>query len=187
MLKNRAAWYLAVSQLSLIGFLLVCIIILPEYYSNGGGVSNYGVRAETILFFSLGSILAAGFAFLAAREIPKKKPGLSSLRSGLLILAIFLIVNLLATYPYKINLFFHLTHQFLAILFYLLQIALVWIVLSLVKTRASLGLVALFVLGTIISVVSLTPLLESLLLGEALAYISFATILVYSINRLKIL
>lgn len=103
------------SQLVMFGSVAVCTALMPGFLFSRdmGGVSNYGVHAETVLPFTVGTLAGAWLLWRAAarsRPLGRSKFALVS-RSA----AICLLVNLLTTYPYKSSVMWATVHSWTAI------------------------------------------------------------------------
>lgn len=183
--NNKSPLYIMLSGASLGVFFLISFLTLPEYFASGGGFSNYGVRNETVAYYTLGFLMAAGFIFLAARSIPKKPGNLIRFRRGLMIFGFYLIVNLLATYPYDLNNFLRYTHIGLGILLYIFQIILIGLAYPLAKNRVMFVFITIFAAGSVVAVISLTPLLKLLMVGELIAGLAFYLSLIYAASKIK--
>src|ERR1700729_3354297 len=97
--------YLLLSQLSFFGFLGICLAIFPRllFERNEVGVSNYGVRAETAVPYTLGFLLCAIFIVKAGLIVPRSPSIAGRFRNALFTLSALGGLVLASTYPYKIN------------------------------------------------------------------------------------
>ena len=90
------------SQVAFLVLIGACVVITPHFLfsRDEGGMSNYGVHASTVVFYTLAFVTSAGLLLLAARALPKA-PDFRSLRRIFVITAYSLLLVLLTTYPYK--------------------------------------------------------------------------------------
>lgn len=104
-MRGRATSFVVLGQIAFWGFTFVCVALHPGFAlrANEGGLSNYGVHLKTFIPYTLALAVTALFSLRAA----------SSLHAGLLdrglarVLRCYgalLLIVLLSTYPYTLNL-----------------------------------------------------------------------------------
>lgn len=104
-MRGRATSFVVLGQVSFWGFTLACVAMHPGFVLsiNEGGLSNYGIHVKTFVPYTLALTVTALFSLLAARSLRADPPdrGLAwVLRSY----AALLLVVLVSTYPYSLNL-----------------------------------------------------------------------------------
>ncbi len=178
--KYSASKLIALGQLCLAIGVIICSAIRPHLAFTGGGISNYGVIAVTIPFFSLAFIGGAFSIFLAARRL-NSNPVLKRL---LYILASLFLATLLTTYTYKFNDFFDVLHQDVSIILGLWEILCsVWLI---AKATSNLLVVFAFMgqlLAAFITILTILGWVHILFLGEILSGISFGILLAYGVGK----
>jgi hypothetical protein len=91
------------SQVAFFGLLLVCIALHPGYLfsHDEGGISNYGVHAETVAPYTGALGLAAMLVVAAARSVRAPDPVARRFAGGLVSFGVLLALVLASTYPYQ--------------------------------------------------------------------------------------
>ena len=151
--NNKVKLYLALSQLSLLSFLTLCIVLLPGFLfsRNEGGVSNYGIHEPTVVPYTLGSSLCAIFIAQAAHYIAHGTKAHGSFRYSLYILAGLLLFSLVSTYRYKVNSTYKNIHIIAGILLFCFEMAMAtWMALIIARDRTSIMLLAVQAGGFIV-------------------------------------
>src|ERR1022692_3422431 len=93
---------LVLSQVTLMAPIILCVAIMPHFLfeSNEGGMSNYGVHASTIVFYTLALLLSAIFLILASRALGQARD-YQLIKTVFVITACSLLLVLITTYPYQ--------------------------------------------------------------------------------------
>ena len=183
---NKAARYLALSQLSLFGFLALCTVIMPSFLfkHHEGGASNYGVHNTTIVPYTLAFLLCSICIVRAARVLADAAQ-LKRFVYALYALACLFLLVLITTYPYKINNFLDNLHIGTAIvLFYFETGMAIWMALVLLKDKLSITLLAVEIIGFLMASFSLWGGLHILFVAQIITALSFGTLLVHAGRRL---
>jgi hypothetical protein len=183
---NKAARYLALSQLSLFSFLIICTVIMPSFLfkHHEGGASNYGVHDTTIVPYTLAFALCSIFIVRAARVLAGVA-NLKRFRYALYVLACLFLLVLITTYPYKINNFLDNLHIGTAIvLFYFETGMAVWVALVLLKDKISITLLIIEIVGFLTASFSLRGTLHILFVAQIITALSFGTLLIRAGHRL---
>ena len=177
---RTVARYLALSQLNLFGFLIICTVITPGFLfkHHEGGASNYGVHDTTVVPYTLAFLLCSIFIMRAARLL-SSVARLKRFRYALYVLAYLFLLVLISTYPYKLNGFLDNLHIGIAIvLFYFETGMAVWIALVLLKDRLSKSLLAVEIIGFLTASFSLGGAVHILFVAQVITAVSFGALLV---------
>lgn len=170
--------YLWFSQVSLLGGLLICCLILPSVATTGGGVSNFGNHRSTVILYILSFSLSALFLCMAARLLLKRSHSLRRMAALLLLLALLDILVLVSTFPRNINATYFDLHNDLAIILFAYEFALaVWFVVW----RASRKIILIFLIefiGSMIGLLTILQFFHLLFVGQAIGGLGFSLLLV---------
>jgi hypothetical protein len=172
--------YLLLSQLCLLLSVVICLLLLPHFLfsKHEGGMSNYGVHLKTIIPYSLGLLLASFYALRAALAIKIRS---SPLRWLLLGYSALLLLVLVTTYPYKLNVYLKDTHIAVSIvLFWFEVLAAIWLCRAFLEDKINISLVILQIVGLIIGGLTLFGVFQLLFTSELLTIIPFGIILLRS-------
>ncbi|HEV2427336.1 MAG TPA: hypothetical protein VGS61_03840 [Acidimicrobiales bacterium] len=175
-MTRRAVVLVAGAQASLVAALGLCVALDPRAVTGAheGGVSNYGVHAATVAWYSLGFALDAALLAWAARG--SRGPA----RSALALEAWLVGATLLSTYPYQHGEPWHGLHVAVGTALVVVQLALsAW----LARGRALVAAAVVEVAGAIIAGVAILGPGHLLFVGQALATLGFAVVLVGGLAR----
>lgn len=175
-------------QLSLLGFLLICTILMPHFLfeSNEGGVSNYGVHARTIIPYSLAFGLSGLFTIRAAWTLPKTIKSYQRLRLAVVALGILYLCTLASTYLYQLNGLVDEVHQLAGTALFLLELLLGgWFIVALKRDAVNCGLYIVQCIGFTLAALTYAGAIHILFIAEILPAIAFAAILVRTIAQLE--
>jgi hypothetical protein len=182
----RARRDVLVGQIALLLFLAVAIALFPGLVLkwNQAGLSNYGVRAKTVVPYSLALGLCAGFSLAAARALPGRDATTTALRRLLTAYAALMGLSLLSTYVYKMSAPLHDVHVALNVATALFETAVaIWLVVRLragVVDTVSLGVQ---LAGFVCAVVDYVGLAHILFTAQALSLVGFGVLLVRAVWR----
>jgi hypothetical protein len=168
------------SQLSLNGFLLVCLALLPNFLfeRNEGGVSNYGVHNQTVVFYTLAFGLSAGLLMAAARSLSATNKSLTAVKRVFYLLGSLFILVLVTTYPYKIDQTLDNFHILAAMMLFVAElVAGGWFALGLAKDRVNLLFFGLYVVGFGLAALTLAGALHVLFISQLLTSLSFGALI----------
>lgn len=180
-----ATRYVLISQGSLYGFLIISIVLMPNFLlqNNEGGLSNYGVYELTIIPYSLAFLLGGVFLYLAGKELPVYIPHRKLLSSMLTCICFLLLLVLLTTYPYQINAEFDELHIATAVALSLVELAAsVWLSLSLARSRVSIVLLGVGVIGFTLLALTFAGVLHVLSLAQIILGIAFGLLLTRTVS-----
>jgi hypothetical protein len=181
-MSGRIVRYLLLSQLSFFGFLGICLALLPHFLfeRNEVGVSNYGVRAETVVPYTLGFLLCAFFVMEAGLIVPRRSLMLGRFRNALFVLAALLVLVLASTYPYKIDVVLkdlHIVAGGLLLSFEMaMSLCLTW---GLPASWSNILLLVTQASGCVLALMTLVGVLHLLLLAQLMATGAFGLLLVW--------
>jgi hypothetical protein len=186
-MQSKAVRCLIAGQLSLFGFLLVCLLLIPHFLTqhNEGGVSNYGLYAKTVIPYSLAFGLCGILTLRAAWLIPKGTASYKVVKRSLIALGIMFLVVLVSTYPYKVNDTFNTIHIYAGSLLTLLEMLLGgWFALFLARGIWNIVIFAAQIIGIIIGVMTRLNVIHVLFITEMLTSLAFGALLVRTMARL---
>lgn len=175
-MTRRALVLVAGAQVVLLAGLAVCVAINPHAVSGAreGGVSNYGVHASTVAWYSLGFGVDSALLALAARSTS------GSARRALALEAALVGATLVSTFPYQHGEPWHGLHVGVGAALVVAQVALsAW----LARGRALVAAAAVEVAGAIIAGVAILGPGHLLFVGQALTALGFAPVLVGGLAR----
>ncbi len=176
---------LLAGQIGLVGGLLVCFVLRPGIIAGPKGFSNYGVLVRTIVPYTLAFLVAAACTVLAARGLESTEPQVARLRQGLYLLAILYTTVLLSTYPYHSTPVLRSLHLAAGTTLFAWQVLFAaWLVRSAGRDWPNDGLFTLLLIGSLLSLLSLTGFAHSLARGQALTIVAFGLILLRSSARI---
>jgi hypothetical protein len=165
--------YLLLSQITLIGLLLVCSLIMPSVAIKNGGVSNFGNHRSTVVLYVLAFLLSALFLSLAAKAVGQRRA------AGLLLLLVVLdILVLVSTFPRQLNQTFSDIHDDLGIVLFAYQFVLSVVLVIKRYSLRGLLLLVLEVTGSIIGLLSIIKVIHFLFIGQMLGALGFGLLLV---------
>lgn len=177
--KNEALRLLALSQLALGGFLLVCMVITPKFLleSNEGGVSNYGVHADTVVPYTLAFSLCSLFLWRSGRAIPPTIRFYRAVRRSFAVMAWLFLLVLVSTYPYKLSPVLDKVHVASAIVLAIAELVILSCMTFLWYPRRWHTVLWLFwFAGFTVSVATVLGALHVLLVGQAATAAGFAAL-----------
>ncbi len=162
--------YLALSQIALGGLVGVCVAVSPGVVlgADEGGVSNYGVRAATVVPYTLAFALCAVGLRAAAAALPSYLPARRRLAGGMDATAAGLVAVLASTYPYKLDAALGELHLALAILLFVVQLVFItWMVFVACPRPAPIALWTAWAAGGVLGVVTLVGAAHLLFAAQA--------------------
>lgn len=180
---SRVFRYLLMSQISFFAFLAICLAIVPRFLleHNEGGVSNYGVTAVTVVPFTLAFLTCAAFILMAVRIIPRHPPTLARFRWALFTLAILLLLVLVSTYPYKVDLALKDIHIVIGVLLLTYEMAMAfWLALAVARDWINILFLMVQTAGSVLALVTLVGVLHLLFVSQMIASAAFGVVLVRS-------
>ena len=175
----------ALSQIMFLMLLGICIFIVPHFLfeRNEGGMSNYGVYASTVVFYTLAFSLSAGLLLRAVHFLPQSENN-HLIKLVFTTTAYSLLLELITTYPYQLNAILsdlHVAANFWTAIFELVAggwIAFVW--------RRNLINILLFILLLVsfsLSVLVFLGAIHILFITQIAAAISVGLLLIRSTLR----
>lgn len=174
------------SQTVLLLFIAVCVIITPHFLfsRNEGGMSNYGVHASTVVFYTLAFTISSALLFLAARSLPKT-PDYRSLRRIFIITAYSLLLVLVTTYPYKHSNTYNNIHTAGNIWTFCFQMyAGIWLALFFQRDIISILLLLVQLLAFVLIVLTFVGAIHLLFVAQILTMLAYGLLLVVSTTKL---
>ena len=168
--------YLILSQISLIGFMLICCIIMPSVVITNGGVSNFGNHLATILPYTLSFGLNTVFIYLATSRLYQLRASVRAMANVLTLLCILNVLVYLSTFLRHFAWTFSDIHDWIGVgLFGLEFVFSVWIVWQL---QRGLAILLLEFAGAMIGLFSALRIIHFLFIGQMVATVGFGLILV---------
>lgn len=173
--------YLWFSQISLLGLLVVCCLIIPSVVIKNGGVSNFGNHRSTFVIYILSFSLCIVFLCLAAVAILRHRSQYNFVAYLLIFLAVLEFLVLISTFPRHISLLYSEIHDDLGIAQFTYQLFLsIWFILKL-RTLKS-GLILTFeTLGNTIGLLSILKIIHFLFVGQFIGAVGFGFLLITSV------
>jgi len=171
---------LAVGQFSFFICLAVCTALIPHFAKTGGGVSNYGLYAKTIPFYTLGFALSAITAIWAGTLVKESR----LLGRSLIILGILMLAVLASTYPYKVNTTFDFIHQGVSQVLFVFEVWFgVWLAFYYRDQAAAKLLFIAQCVSALIALLTILGLFHLLFISQILTGLSFGALLLYATRR----
>lgn len=170
--------YLWLSQISLLGFLLLCCLIRPSVVLTNGGVSNFGNHKSTIVFYVLAFSLSALALCVTATILLKKSYELRHMAYSLYVLALLEMLVLLTTFPRSISWTYSEIHDYLGIALFAYEFILaIWFVIK--QPRYSTVIIFLIeFIGAMIGLLTVLKFFHLLFVGQAIGSLGFGLLLV---------
>jgi hypothetical protein len=173
--------YLFLSQVSLMGLLIVCCLLLPSVVIDNGGVSNFGNHIRTVVFYILSFSLCTLFLGLAARV----QAQLSGQRNGttylLLFLALLELLVLLSTFPRHISYTYSDIHDYIGIVLFGYELVIsIWLTLKHIS-RQKIALIGAEVSGSLVALLSIVKVIHFLFVGQLVGGVAFGILLYYAL------
>jgi hypothetical protein len=162
----------------------ICTAIMPHFLfeRNEGGMSNYGVHASTVIFYTI-AFMAIILYLLRARSFLSKTKDYRSLKVVLAVTAASLFVLLLSTYPYKVNNFLDGVHVDAGIWCESFELfAGVWIAVFFRRTRRNLSILSLQFTTFGLSVLTYLSVIDILFVTQLLTVLSFGLLLLSALS-----
>jgi hypothetical protein len=170
--------YLWLSQISLLGFLAICSLIIPSVAINNGGVSNFGNHSSTVVFYTLSFSLSALFLGLVAIKLIRISRSLRRMASLLLLICLLDLVVLISTFPRHISWTYSVIHDDLGIVLFSYEFVLgVWFVIRR-KHNNTLLIFLIELVGSLIALLTVLKFFHLLFVGQAIAGLGFGLLLV---------
>lgn len=169
------------SQVALFSLLLACIALQPTYLlrRDEGGLSNFGVHVTTVAPYSLAFLLCALLLARAASLVEVVDPTTHRYRSLLVVLSCLVLLVLLSTYPYRLDLALRDVHIGVgAVLICVESAASIWIVRSIVRDRWSVVTLGVQLAGFVVATATFLGLLQVLFTAQLVTSLAFGVLLV---------
>jgi hypothetical protein len=182
---SDAARDVAWGQLSFAIFITVCVALHPHAVlkANEGGISDYGVRAKTVVPYTLALGLPSVLTYVAARHLHVVNQATQRLRAVLVTYWILLALTLLSTYPYTLDRTLTDVHVAVGIAITVFEtVASLWMCVTLRGYRAVL---AAQLAGLVLAGLAITGTVHVLFLSEVISAAAFAVLLVRTTQRLN--
>lgn len=178
---GRPGVLIVLGQVCFLVFLSVSVALHPGFVfkADEGGISNYGIHLKTAIPYSLAFLLCSYFSVAAARHYREPDGSARGFRYLLDTYSGLLLLTLLSTYGYKLNVGLkdaHITVGVLTITFELVASA--WMYAQLRGTWDAAFLV-LQLGGFVLAGLTFLGALHLLFLGQALADVGFALLLIH--------
>jgi hypothetical protein len=186
-MKSRAVALVTYGQLLLALFLALCVALHPGFVlkADEGGMSNYGIHAETVTSYTLALGLPMLFSYLAARLFQDEMDSVIQFRLLLQVYAWLLFLTLVSTYVYSLNTALRDVHIVIGAALAIFQVmASVWMY-QLVRRRVDGGLLMIELVGFVLAVLTIAGVLHVLFLTQVLTSGAFAVLLVRSALKLN--
>jgi len=180
--NTHSATLIILGQLSLLFFLSISVALHPGFVfkSDEGGISNYGIHLKTALPYTLAFTLCAFFTLRAAHLYPRTERSTRHLRYMLYAYSCLVLLTLLSTYIYKVSYAFKQLHVVVGVTTMSFELlASVWMSIRLRSTWDLLFL-AVQLTGFVLAGLTFLGTLHVLFLGQALATLGFALLLMHT-------
>ncbi len=179
----RAVRYVAYSELSFFGMLLVCVALIPRAATGNLGLSFYGTYHTTIIPYTAGMLLAGYYLIKAAHTLPHHTTTLQYLTEALIVLAV-LIVGVCLT-PYSVDLLFDRAHIATSAVLFLVELLLAgWLVYGACRGPGNVALFAAQIIGALVSMLSAVNTADLMLPGEFVTQLAFGVLLIRCLHQL---
>jgi len=170
--------YLGLSQILLLGLLLICSFIVPSVAISNGGASNFGNHLSTVVLYILSFSLCSFFLILAAVKLIQMSRSLRIVAGLLLLLSLLYMLVLISTFPRRISWTYSVIHDDLAIILFAYEFLLsLWLV---VKPN-NINVIAAFLIelgGSFIALLTVLNFFNLLFVGQTVAGLGFALLLI---------
>ena len=176
---------LVLSQVTLMAPIILCVAIMPHFLfeSNEGGMSNYGVHASTIVFYTLALLLSAIFLILASRALGQARD-YQLIKTVFVITACSLLLVLITTYPYQHSSTFSNIHTAANIWIFCFEtLAGCWVAFIFWRTTTSILLILVQLLAFILLVLTFLGVIHLLFVAQILTMVSFGLLLIMSTTK----
>jgi hypothetical protein len=164
-------------QIALGCLLALCVALDPSpvLAANEGGVSNFGVRAVTVVPYTVAFASSASGLWLAGRALGPGEPRIARLGRSLQWVGVAFALVLVSTYPYKLDDALNKLHLALAVLLFVGELVVVYEV-ELVSRRSALRLLlcSLWAAGFVLGAVTLVGALHVLFVAQITMEVGFA-------------
>lgn len=175
---NEIKKYLWLSQVLLVGLLIVCCFIIPSVVVRNGGVSNFGNHTSTVVPYTLSFSLSIIFLVLAGYKTQKLNPNLSRIAWMLFVLGFLTLLVLLSTFPRHISFAYSDLHDDLGIALFAYEFFVsVWLVLQ-KKSVKTYTFIFIQALGSIVGLLSILKVVHFLFIGQLVGTVGFSLLLV---------
>jgi hypothetical protein len=184
-MTRTAAQYIRASQYSLFGFLFICFLLKPHFLlePNEGGVSNYGLYAMTVVPYTLALGLCGLLIWRSIRFIPESVGHYRPLRRTLALLGSLFLLELISTYPYKINGAFNAIHIYAGVALFVAEVIIgMGFALWLAKNLINFVLLAAQLAGFTLAALTFFGMLHILFVAELLTSLAFGVLLVRTVT-----
>jgi len=184
--RTRVGVYIALSQLSLLSFVALCVALHPGLVLkwNEGGLSNYGIHVKTVVPYTLGFALCSFFAFATARTLAARSHLAKQMRLLLNVYGSLVLFSMLSTYGYTLNEPLKLLHIVSGIAIILFGTgASLWMFARLRSSRSDSVWLAIQVAGFALALIDFFNVLHVLFLAQLLTGVGFGFLVVHAVRR----
>jgi hypothetical protein len=175
--------YAFFGQLALMVFLFICALLKPKFLfeANEGGISNYGLYAETVIPYTLAFFAAGSGTILAALSL-RNRP----IRITLIVLGILFFAVLLSTYRYKTDQTLKDAHEILSSTLLLSEVAIgTWFGVLLAPSKTAIAGLVVQYIGFIAAILNFFGIDHMLFIAEVVMSVGFSIVFVSTIKRLS--
>jgi hypothetical protein len=179
--RSRIVGNVIASQCALFLGWGVCIVVVPHFLfeRDEGGVSNFGLHADTVVPYSLAFLVCSAFLWRAAGGIDGVDADCRRFRVELQVLASLLLLVLVTTYAYKANSFLHGVHVVAGVAITCFEsFAACWMVAAFVRTPVVLVLLGVELLGFVVAALTLLGRVHLLFVSQLLTSVAFGLLLI---------
>ncbi len=172
------------SQLALALALAVCIPLMPRFLFTGnmGGVSNFGVHAQTVAPYTAGMLTCAWFLLKASVRLAATGED-QVLATLCRITGVLLLLNLLSTYPYQVAVAWELVHSLCAILLAVAELLGAVTLARLLRDRSGYTVLTIAVGAFVVMALTQFGVLHVLFVAEVTTGAAFGVLLVRATGR----
>jgi len=186
--RTRPYRFALYSQLSLLVFLGVCVVLHPGLVLkwNEAGLSNYGIHITTAIPYTLAFALSSAFAVQAVRVTVARNRATRVLRVVLYAYALLCLFVLASTYGYSRTPPLHHVHVVAGITLMLFEpVASLWCYLQVRTTRHAAWWLGVEAAGFALAVIDYEVVLHVLFLAQLFTGVGFGVLMVRTVGRLS--
>jgi hypothetical protein len=171
------------SQLNLVGWLLLSSVFASSVVFTNGGVSNYGNHYTTAPFYSLAFLAGAIYVYLAAESLMLLDRKFKSLARYLNVLGVLLLLVFVSTFPRRFGVIFSDIHDNVSKILFGYEFLLVLWLLFKRPVRETIGYAFIMAVGSLIGFLSSIHVLNLMFVGQMVGGIGFALLLVFVLPK----
>jgi hypothetical protein len=176
-MRNRGVSYITYGQIGFAFFLVVCVSLHPGFVfkANEGGLSNYGIHIKTAFAYTFALGLPSLLTYCAVPFFDRPDPLTRRFRQFLRVYSLLVLLTLLSTYPYSLDVVLRDIHIVIgSALIVLDTVGGVWMYRWRRHDRSDDVLVTALLLGFVLAALTITGLLHILFVSQVVTSGAFA-------------